>query len=192
MSHGIFLGASGSALGFLGAAQHKLRLRGLCSSSFIDRSYSLKQLPGNPGNMILLGVMHTRIQFNDTTSQWILTDAKRDVTAMSRATKRSYLLGKHEWTISEDDYHCGKGKPYTTFLKLSGCAEDEFTCTDGGCIKMKRRCDQVTHCWDESDEKECQVIILKDGYESFATVGEIRVYWRADFQSGSRVLKKVF
>ena len=30
------------------------------------------------------------------------------------------------------------------------------------------------------------------GYESIATVGEIRVYWRADFQSGSRVLKKVF
>ena len=29
-------------------------------------------------------------------------------------------------------------------------------------------------------------------YESIATVGEIRVYWRADFQSGSRVLKKVF
>ena len=29
-------------------------------------------------------------------------------------------------------------------------------------------------------------------YESFATVGEIRVYLRADFQSGSRVLKKVF
>ena len=30
------------------------------------------------------------------------------------------------------------------------------------------------------------------GYESIATVGDIRVYWRADFQSGSRVLKKVF
>ena len=29
-------------------------------------------------------------------------------------------------------------------------------------------------------------------YESFATVGEIRVWWRADFQSGFRVLKKVF
>ena len=29
-------------------------------------------------------------------------------------------------------------------------------------------------------------------YESIATVGEIRVYWRDDFQSGSRVLKKVF
>ena len=29
-------------------------------------------------------------------------------------------------------------------------------------------------------------------YESIATVGEIRVWWRANFQSGSRVLKKVF
>ena len=31
-----------------------------------------------------------------------------------------------------------------------------------------------------------------DAYESIATVGESRVWWRADFQSGSRVLKEVF
>ena len=35
-------------------------------------------------------------------------------------------------------------------------------------------------------------LMVYDGYDSIATVGEIRVYWRADFQSGSRVLKKVF
>ena len=93
--------------------------------------------------MILLGRVSTRIEFNDTSSQWVLTDAKSDVTAVSRATKLSYLLGKHEWTISEDD-NCGKGRPYKTFLKLTGCAEDEFTCNDGQCIKMGRRCDQVT------------------------------------------------
>ena len=29
-------------------------------------------------------------------------------------------------------------------------------------------------------------------YESFSDVGEIRVWWRADFQSGSRVFKKEF
>ena len=38
--------------------------------------------------------------------------------------------------------------------------------------------------------QEC--VCQKLFYESFATVGEIRVYRRADFQSGSRVLKKVF
>ena len=31
---------------------------------------------------------------------------------------------------------------------------------------------------------------LSGAYESIATVGEIRVWWRADFQSGPRVLKK--
>ena len=33
----------------------------------------------------------------------------------------------------------------------------------------------------------CWVFLI---YESIATVGESRVWWRADFQSGSRVLKK--
>ena len=83
--------------------QPLLKLRGRCSS-LIHSLFSPKQLPDNPGNMILLGFRSTRIEYNDTTSQWILTDAKSDVTAMSRATKLSYLLGKHDWTISNDDY----------------------------------------------------------------------------------------
>ena len=33
---------------------------------------------------------------------------------------------------------------------------------------------------------------VRDSYDSLSDVGEIRVYQRADFQSGSRVLKKVF
>ena len=37
-----------------------------------------------------------------------------------------------------------------------------------------------------------QNCFLSRRYESIANVGESRVWWRADFQSGSRVLKKVF
>ena len=40
------------------------------------------------------------------------------------------------------------------------------------------------------------MLIIRDPstpiYDSLSDVGEIRVYQRADFQSGSRVLKKVF
>ena len=145
--------------------QPLLRLRGLCSTSSIDNLFSPKQLPDNPGNMILLSLWSTRIVFNDSTSQWILTDARNDVTAMSRAAKLSYVLGKHEWTISNDVFECGEGKPYTTKLKLTGCnPEGEFTCDNGQCVKMEERCNQVPDCKDESDEKGCQVIILKDGY----------------------------
>ena len=37
-----------------------------------------------------------------------------------------------------------------------------------------------------------RIYFPKKLYESIATVRESRVWWRADFQSGSRVLKKVF
>ena len=44
-----------------------------------------------------------------------------------------------------------------------------------------------------ASQRKINMYIKEDeGYDSFSDVGEIRVYWRADFQSGSRVLKKVF
>ena len=132
--------------------QPLLRLRGRCSS-LIDNLFTPRHLPDTPGNMILLGQFTTRIEYNEKSSQWMLTDAKSDVTAVSRATKLSYVLGKQEWTISNDVYECGKGKSYTTMLKLTGCKEEgEFTCNDGQCIKMEERCNQVPDCRDKSDE----------------------------------------
>ena len=92
--------------------------------------------------MILLGKMASKIEHNSSTSQWILTNDKNEATASSKATELSYALGKHPWTVSNDN--CRKGKPYNTMLKLTGCVEGDFTCNDGQCIKIERRCDQVT------------------------------------------------
>ena len=109
--------------------QPLLRLRGLCSTS-IDNLFSPKQLPGNPGNMILLGDWSTRIEYYDTSRQWVLTSAKYNVRARAtRPTKPSFPLGKHNWTISNDVYECNEGKTYTAMLKLTGCKEEgDFTC----------------------------------------------------------------
>ena len=146
-------------------AQPLLRMRGLCSKSLIYWQFTPKQLPGNPGEMIILGHWATRIEFDETTSLWILTDAMYDVTAVSSASEPSYLLGKHEWTISNDTYQCGKGKPYSTMLKLTGCNPvGEFTCDDGQCVKMEERCNQVPDCRDKSDETGCRITDLKNGY----------------------------
>ena len=60
----------------------------------------------------------------------------------------SYLLGKHNWTI-QSDVDCGKGTDYDDEpLKLTGCAEDEFTCNNGRCIKMEERCNSEFDCID--------------------------------------------
>ena len=65
-----------------------------------------------------------------------------------------------------DSRRCHDGKPYSVQLKLSRCKEGEFTCDDGQCIEMERRCDQVTgkepNCRDRSDEKGCELIHFED------------------------------
>ena len=98
-----------------------LRMRGLCWHNTLDLLYTPKQLATSPNDLIILGQYTSHIQYSDSSSQWILTDAVSNVTAVSDATKVSYVLGKHEWTVSNDVFLCHKGQPYTTHLKLSGC-----------------------------------------------------------------------
>ena len=54
--------------------------------------------------------------------------------------------------VTGDDVSCHKGEPYTTFFKLTGCLDGDFTCDDGQCVRMEQRCDQLPDCDDESDE----------------------------------------
>ena len=44
----------------------------------------------------------------------------------------------------------------------------------------------------QCDFNDVDIPLVEYEYDSISDVGEIRVYQRADFQSGSRVLKKVF
>ena len=142
-----------------------LQLRGLCRDSTMDSVYTPKQMSISPKDLIILGQLTTQIKYNDYSSQWILTDAVSNVTAVSYATKVSYVLGKHKWNISNDAFVCNNGQPYVTNLKLSGCnPEGEFTCNDGQCVTMEQRCDQLPNCRDKSDEKNCQLLVTEEGY----------------------------
>ena len=85
------------------------------------------------------------------------------MTGISRASHASFTLGKHNWTI-EGDKGCNEGKPYVRELKMSGCQEGDFTCDDGQCVRMDQRCNQLPDCRDESDERNCKILVLKDGY----------------------------
>ena len=88
--------------------------------------------------------------------KWTFSDVVWNVTAFTNAPKDSFALGKWEWTVTGDSGNCHKGKillflflefflfrfpgqPYTTFLKLTGCLDGEFTCNDGECIQMEQR-----------------------------------------------------
>ena len=146
-----------------------LRLRGLCQKSALKPEggiqYTPKQLAWDPHEVFLVGQVTTQIRYNDSSEQWVITDALSRVRAESKATKVSYVLGKHKWKVTGDLFACHEGQPYTTILKLTGCnPEGEFTCNDGQCVTMEQRCNQVANCRDKSDEIDCKLLVLENNY----------------------------
>ena len=141
-------------------------MRGICSSSVLATNHQFlpKQLAASPNDVFFVGATSFQIRYNDSSKQWILTDAVSSVRAELKATKVSYSLGKHEWTVNNDHFPCNKEEPYKIFLKLSGCIDGDFTCDDGQCVKMNQRCNQVPNCRDESDEVGCKILVLKNNY----------------------------
>lgn len=60
----------------------------------------------------------------------------QNTSATNESPRSTYVLGAHEWYISDDNAGCSnKGEAYTKVLKLTGCTEGEFTCNDGQCIR---------------------------------------------------------
>ena len=115
--------------------QMYLQLRGLCLLSNIDRFY----VPRNKmrsGAVMLIGSATTIIEYDSDNMLWRLTEHSKNTSATTNGSLPSYALGAHEWVIDNDNRGCSsEGKPYTKTLKLTGCFNGEFTCSDGQCIR---------------------------------------------------------
>ena len=144
-----------------------LKLRGLCKDTLLDKTYLPQNSPSN-GETTYYGDYKTIARYLRDDNQWRMETETYGITAVSKEISGRYMLGKQTWAIEGDSKKCHGGKTYTAQLKLTGCKEGEFTCDNGQCIKMKRRCDQVTgkepNCRDESDESGCQLIVIKKSY----------------------------
>ena len=143
--------------------QPYLTLRGLCKDSHIDQTYLPKNNPVN-GDNTYYGNIKAHASYLRESNKWKMDMALFNTTAMSVAVSKRFMLGKQNWTIENDSMKCFEGLPYTIELKLTGCQEGQFTCNDGQCIAMEERCDQMPDCLDKSDEVECHLLVLENGY----------------------------
>ena len=142
-----------------------IHLRGFCPDTNLEHyRYTVSQSAADPNNIIIVGLQSAQIQYDSSLSQWAYSDPRLNVTARSRASQNSFVLGKHNWTVSGDKYQCSEDKEYTLEMKLSGCNSTQFTCDNGQCVNMEERCDQLPQCEDESDEQNCKVLVLQHGY----------------------------
>ena len=146
----------------------RLKLRGACQKSKIGLTYSPQNFRQGRNALRYLSSKGTVLQYVDISEAWLMFQYDGSFLislGQSEGSEGRFLLGKHNWTIVNDTQSCSKGKPYTTQLKLTGCDEsDQFTCSDGQCVSMDQRCNQIPDCRDESDEMQCNILVLREGY----------------------------
>lgn len=73
-----------------------------------------------------------------------------------------YPFGKKIWKVEFEG--CGYSLGDDVLLTLSTCSSGEYTCNDGSCIKLEKRCDLRVDCPDDSDEIDCSLLDIPPGY----------------------------
>lgn len=102
----------------------------------IDTTYLATNKITN-GQLTYLGLKNSVIEFIDQKWQMKVFDSSMGTSASSSAPKATFLLGQSRWMVLNDS--CSEGATLQTELKLTGCQEGDFTCTDGQCVSMTHR-----------------------------------------------------
>ena len=90
-----------------------------------------------------------------------LPNTARDKIIASSVAKE-FPIGKNLWEL-ESSIIC-KENTYSlkVYLMFSNCGQFEFSCSDGTCIPIQKKCDFVPDCWDKGDEINCQLLNNKN------------------------------
>nr|XP_053626189.1 uncharacterized protein LOC128684076 [Cherax quadricarinatus] len=135
----------------------------LCNTSPFNYQYLLGGQLGD-GRPSLTGFYHSDIFWENNT--WYLQSLKdREAKAWwTPGREGMYPFGTRPWTLGVDV--CGLSPGTVVNLTLSACREGQFTCVDGSCIDLTKRCDLRIDCKDESDEAECSLLDIPLGYRT--------------------------
>ena len=110
------------------------------------------------------------IYYQNISSSWVLCNQFSGECYATYKTKGHLPVGRHSWKLTSQ-YVCKHHQQQKHFdILLSSCGEEEFTCDDGTCIDIKKKCDLVNHCVDDSDEEFCNILsttYFKKNYENW-------------------------
>lgn len=140
-----------------------LSLRGLCfqsqMQSYGDVRENINTKPyfhGWYGHIII---------FNDF-NQWNLIDTvhNKSIAVLILHNEKGYPVGRQTWQLINPV--CGYKEGHSITLALSRCYYMEFMCSDGSCVDSTRRCNAMADCPDQSDEEDCKIVRVPNGYLS--------------------------
>ena len=117
------------------------------------------------GQELYLGERKSEIRYDQEKEMWILsTWDKPGMIITSQADRNSLLFGRHQWTLHNEP-KCSPELSYKLEMAITACKQTQFNCRNGTCIDMTQRCNQWKDCTDGSDEIDCGIIVLPEGYQ---------------------------
>ena len=142
-------------------------LRGSCEASGIDFNYVLAFSEEQDGFYKFVGWKFNEIGFVAEKNRWELVDIRtKQVLAHTMTEKGSlpdYPIGIKTWTYFNGS--CIDADGGDRRMNLNSCTQDQFLCSNGDCVMMEQRCDREVDCTDQSDERECSIVSLPEGYD---------------------------
>ncbi|XP_023338843.1 uncharacterized protein LOC111709412 [Eurytemora carolleeae] len=136
---------------------YNYKLKGLCVESAIDRKFRIAETLMNDKRFFISNYGWI-IYWNG--KNWCIKNIAKssNSTGILISSSVTYPVGRFTWNIENDA--CTINKDAALTLTLTNCAEDEFTCDNGNCVSMEKRCDLVSDCLDISDEKNCKIVVM--------------------------------
>ena len=133
------------------------QLRGMCeeNSEIIDKRYVLRLESTLNGRPSWSGFSSNNIQWNKNKTRWELTNRNTNEIIASMKNK-AFPVGEGIWALGSNNI-CIENQD-RVILVLSNCGEYEFSCSDGTCIPIQKKCDFVPDCWDKGDELNCRLL----------------------------------
>ena len=139
-----------------------LVLSGLCDVLPIDRTFTLtEQAKGSTDRYgTFVGMTGWMIEFIKERGTWEIYSPRYPQNTIKLLDPTRRPFGKRNWEVGS--YICAQGTTVPLVLQLSNCDKDQFTCTDGTCVPLSKRCNKKPDCIDISDEKQCKIVALDE------------------------------
>ena len=139
-----------------------ISLSGLCEASPVDKIFALvapnKDETARYGTFV--GATGWVLEFSTQHNTWLIKHYFYEENTLKLLDARRRPFGKNSWEVG--NYACNLGQTSILQLQLSNCDPDQFTCGDGSCVPLAKRCDKQQDCEDLSDEKKCHIVALDE------------------------------
>ena len=135
------------------------QLKGMCTEKgkSVDRKFVMRLENTLNRRPTWRGFSSSSIQWNNEMTRWEMTDTTTEEVIASLSS-REFPVGEGMWKLHSRNTCIKPPNNLEQKLMFSNCGQFEYTCSDGTCIPIHKKCDFVPDCFDKGDEKNCQLL----------------------------------